>query len=122
MIRLALMLAIALVASPALAEPMLVSATPAADARVTAISRIDLRFSERVLPRMSTASVAMTGMGGVAHPPMPVTGTKVSATATGNGLTLMMPKPLTPGTYQVEWHAMSGKGEHATGQYAFTVE
>lgn len=122
MIRLPLLLAAALFTTPALAEPTLVSATPAADAKVAAPSRIDLRFSERVMPRMSTASVAMTGMGGVAHAPMPVASTRASVTPTGNGLTVTMAKPLTPGTYRVEWHVLSGKGDHATGQYAFTVE
>lgn len=122
MIRLPLLLAAALFTTPALAEPTLVSATPAADAKVAAPSRIDLRFSERVMPRMSTASVAMTGMGGVAHAPMAIAGTRASVTPTGNGLTVTMAKPLTPGTYRLEWHVLSGKGDHATGQYAFTVE
>lgn len=121
MIRLPLLLAAAVVASPALAEPTLVSATPAADAKVAAPGRIDLRFSERIMPRLSTASVAMTGMAGMAHAPMPVAGTTASVTPTGNGLTVTIPRPLTPGTYRVEWHILSGKGEHATGAYAFAV-
>ena len=29
---------------------------------------------------------------------------------------------LPPGTYRVAWHVLSGKGDHVTGQYAFTVE
>ena len=121
MIRLPLTVAAAIVATPALAEPTLVSATPAADATVAAPDRIDLRFSERIMPRMSIATVAMTGMGGMAHAPMPVAGTKASVTPTGNGLTVTMPRPLTPGTYRIEWHVTSGTGDHAMGSYAFTV-
>lgn len=122
MIRLPLAVAATIVATPAFADPTLVSATPAADATVAAPDRIDLRFSDRIMPRMAVVTVAMTGMGGMAHAPMPVAGTKVSVTPTGNGLTVTMPKPLTSGTYRVEWHVTSGKGDHAMGRYAFTVE
>lgn len=122
MIRLPLAVAAAILAAPAFAEPTLVSATPAADATVAAPDRIDLRFSERIMPRMSVVTVAMTGMEGVAHAPMLVAGTKASVTPTGNGLMVMMPRPLTPGTYRVEWHVTSGAGNHAMGNYAFTVE
>ncbi|MBB4618592.1 copper homeostasis periplasmic binding protein CopC [Sphingomonas abaci] len=122
MIRLPLLLAAATLAAPVLAAPTLISATPAADAKVTAPSRIDLRFSERVMPRLSTATIAMTGMGGMAHAPMPVTGAKASVTPTGNGLGVTLARPLAPGTYRVDWHVLSGKGDHATGSYAFTVD
>ena len=115
--------ALVAVATPAavFAHPKLVSATPAADATVAAPTRVELKFSERLIPKLSGATVLMTGMGGTTHAPMAVPGTASSVGADGNSLVVTSKKPLPAGTYRVDWHVVSGDTHRITGTYAFTV-
>ena len=53
------------VSAPAYAHPKLVSSTPAANASVSAPSRITLTFSEGLMPKLSGAEIVMTGMPGM---------------------------------------------------------
>lgn len=108
-------------ASAAQAHPKLVSASPAANATVTKPARIELRFSEKLMPKFSGADLKMTGHGVATHPPM-----KVTATATvardGNTLVLTPKTPLAPGSYTVAWHVVSSDTHRITGNYAFAVK
>ena len=119
-----LAIAAALVAMPAaaIAHPKLVSATPAADTTVAAPTRIALRFSERLIPKLSGASVVMTGMAGMTHAPMAVPGAKSAVGPDGNSIMVTTAKPLPAGTYRVDWHVVSSDTHRITGTYAFTVK
>lgn len=119
-----LAIAAVMVATPAvvIAHPKLVSATPAADAVVAAPKRIALRFSERLIPKLSGASLVMTGMAGMVHAPMVVSGTKSAAGPDGSSVMVTVAKPLPAGTYRVDWHVVSGDTHRVTGTYAFTVQ
>ncbi len=118
MIRIVTIGAAVLLATPVLAHPKLVVANPAANATVAAPARIQLRFNEKLIPRLSGATLAMTGMGGVSHAPMPVPSTTLT---TADTLVVTTEKPLIAGTYRVEWHVVSADTHRVTGDYAFTV-
>lgn len=113
--------ATALVASPALAHPKLVSATPGPNATVSPPAKVQLNFSERLLPKFSGADVTMTGMPGMAsHPPMKVTAT-VKIAADGKTMVVAFAKPLAKGTYRLDWHVVSSDTHRVKGGYAFKV-
>ncbi|MGB3318060.1 MAG: copper homeostasis periplasmic binding protein CopC [Sphingopyxis granuli] len=112
----------ALFASPALAHPKLVSTTPAADASVETPSRITLTFSEQLMPRLSGVEVIMTGMLGMPNHRMAVTGFQTSTGADGKTLIVALPRPLTTGSYQVTWHAVSADTHRIEGNFAFAVK
>lgn len=118
MFRIACAAAALLLAPAALAHPKLVAATPAADAAVAPPSRIALRFSEKLMPKLSDVTLSMTGMNGMKHAPMPVGST---TTAAGDTLTVIPAKPLTAGSYRVEWHVVSADTHRIAGSYAFSV-
>lgn len=121
--RLALPIAFALlgVASAAYAHPKLVSATPAPNATVGTPGRVELHFSERLMPRFSGADLMMTAHGGKAHAPMKVAGTAMIG---GDGRTVVFtPKsPLGAGRYSVAWHVVSVDTHRVAGNYAFAVK
>ena len=104
----------------AMAHPKIVSATPAADATVAAPTKVEIKFSEKLMPKLSAGSLMMTGMGGKAHAPMAVSG--VTSTAAGNTLVLTSAKPLMAGSYMVDWHIVSADTHRVAGNYAFTVK
>ncbi|MGW8142632.1 copper homeostasis periplasmic binding protein CopC [Sphingomonas melonis] len=109
------------VASAAQAHPKLVTASPAANATVAKPARIELRFSEKLMPKFSGADLMMTGHGGATHAPMKITAT---AAVAGNGSTLVLtPKaPLAPGRYTVTWHVVSSDTHRVAGNYTFAVK
>ncbi len=117
-----LIAAAAVLLSPvaALAHPKIVSASPAADATVAAPTKVEIRFSEKLLPKLSGGTLMMTGMGGKPHAPMPVGG--VTSVAAGDTLVLTSAKPLIAGSYKVDWHIVSADTHRVTGDYAFTVK
>jgi len=100
----------------ALAHAHLAKATPAVDATVaTAPTSISLEFNEAIEPKFSGAVV--TGADKV------VVKTGPSAIEAGHKKVLLVPitEALKPGTYTVEWHALSGDGHTVKGSYAFTL-
>lgn len=112
----------ALTAGVANAHPKLVAASPAANAAVSAPSRIQLRFSERLMPRFSGAELVMTGMPGMTdHPAMAVAS---SATVDQGGHTLVVTpaQALARGTYRVDWYVVSADTHRITGTLAFEVK
>jgi methionine-rich copper-binding protein CopC len=106
--------------SGAYAHPKLLSATPAQNATVAAPARIELHFSERLIPQFSGADVMMTAHGGTAHAPM-----KMDSTAAlgedGRTLVITPRSALRAGRYSVSWHVVSADTHRITGNYAFTV-
>jgi methionine-rich copper-binding protein CopC len=118
----AMIAAALLFAAPALAHPRITSATPAADATVAAPAAIELHMTETLMPKLSGATLTMTGMPGMAdHPPMPV---KSTSSVGADGKTLMItPKAkLAAGSYRVDWHVVSSDTHRVTGTHAFTVQ
>ena len=108
--------------SVALAHPKLLSSTPEDKAEGPAPAKIELHFSETLVPEFSAANVVMTAMPGMdMHSPM-----KVAFTVTGgtDGKTMVItPKqPLTTGTYRVDWRAVSADTHRVTGNFSFEVK
>lgn len=110
------------IASPALAHPKLVSATPAAGSTVSAPTQIALAFSETLMPQMSGLDLVMTGMPGMGtHAPMKIAGFKTSVSQDGKTLVAAFPKPLPVGTYDAHWHVVSTDTHRIEGHLTFTV-
>jgi methionine-rich copper-binding protein CopC len=103
------------IAGQALAHAHLKSSVPADKASVASPSELDLTFSEGVNLKFSGIKV---------------TGPKKEEVKLGNAMlmdsdtTLMVPvsDTLEPGTYKVEWHALSNDGHKTNGSYNFTVK
>ena len=115
------MLAALAAPATALAHPKLVSATPAAEATVSKPNKLVLTFSEELVAPLSGVELTMTGMPGMAnHKPMAVKGfeTKVS----GKTMTVVLPRPLPAGTYDLKWHIIGADQHRIEGSYSFTVK
>lgn len=111
-----------LAAGQALAHPQLLASTPAENAEIAAPARIELQFSETLVARVSGAKLVMTGMPGMAdHAPMNVT-TRVSAGDDPRTMVITPASPLVPGTYRVDWRAVSADTHPITGKLSFTVK
>ena len=109
-------------AGGAQAHTRLVSSTPSANATVTKPGRVVLTFNERVVANFTGATLAMTSMPGMAsHQPMAITGFTSAMSADGKTLTLTMRRALTPGTYQLRWHAAGADTHRMEGTLSFTV-
>lgn len=106
-------------ASGAYAHPKLLSATPAANATVAKPKRVELRFSEKLMPAFSKADLTMAAMPGMAAMKMPGT-----AKLAADGRTLVVtPKGTLPaGRYTVDWHVVSTDTHKVAGSYAFAVK
>ena len=106
-------------AGTAYAHPKLLSATPAANATVAKPGRIELRFSEKLMPAFSKADLTMAAMPGMAAMKM------ASVAALGpDGRTLVITpsRPLPRGRYSVAWHVVSTDTHKVAGSYAFAVK
>jgi methionine-rich copper-binding protein CopC len=107
-------------ASSAVAHPKLLSATPAANGTVAKPSRIELHFSEKLVPALAGSTLTSVQVHeGMTHA-VPV----ASATSVGaDGKTLIVqPKaPLAAGSYALDWHAVSVDTHRVTGIHKFTV-
>lgn len=116
--RLALAAALLTVGTAANAHPKLVSATPAPNSAVAAPGRVELRFSEKLMPKFSGADLMMAGAG---HASMKVAS---AATVAADGRTLVVsPKArLGAGRYSVAWHVVSVDTHRVAGNYAFAVK
>lgn len=116
-------LAILAFAGSAQAHTRLVSSSPAANATVSRPGRVVLTFNERVIANFSGAELVMTAMPGMAsHQPMAITGFTSAMSADGKTLTLTMRRALTPGTYQLKWHAAGADTHRMEGTFTFTVK
>ena len=105
------------------AHPKLVAATPAANSAVAKPTKIQLKFSEKLLAPMTGATLTMTAMPGMSgHQPMKMTGFAAAMGPDGKTLTLTMKRPLAKGTYLVAWHAVAADTHRVEGKYSFTVK
>ncbi|MBB4619756.1 copper homeostasis periplasmic binding protein CopC [Sphingomonas abaci] len=109
------------VAGAAQAHPKLMTASPAANATVAKPARVELRFSEKLMPKFSGADLMMIGHSGASHAPMKVTATAAVA-GDGNTLVLTPKAPLALGRYTVTWHVVSRDTHRVAGNYAFAVK
>ena len=119
-----LIAAIALLLTPAaaFAHPKLVAATPAANESVARTTSVKLTFSERLMPKLSTASLIMTGMSGMAnHPDMKMTGITSAIAADGKSIVLTSAKPLPAGSYRADWVIVGADTHRITGKHSFSV-
>ncbi|MES2326249.1 MAG: copper homeostasis periplasmic binding protein CopC [Pseudomonadota bacterium] len=109
-------------AAPASAHPKLIAAVPAENATVAHPSKIQLTFSEQLMPKLSGGTLVMTAMPGMGGDSLMSVG-KVKSTigADGKSLILSSAAPLKAGTYLVDWHTASTDGHRAAGKYSFTV-
>jgi len=111
-----------LATSAAFAHPKLLSSTPADKAEVAAPANIELNFSERLLPEFSAANLLMTAMPGMAaHAPMKMA-FKVAGGSDEKTMVIIPAQPLPPGTYRVEWRAVSTDTHRVTGNLSFEVK
>ncbi|MNY74315.1 Copper resistance protein C precursor [compost metagenome] len=74
------------------------------------------------MTKFSGANLVMTGMPGMAdHAPM-----KVAASVSGSddpkAMAITPAQPLVPGTYRVDWRAVSSDTHPINGNIAFTVK
>lgn len=102
-------------AAPAFAHAHLKSATPPIDGTASSPSELDLMFSEGL-------NLKFTGVK-VMGPDKKAVATGDAALGAGGDTTLVVPvsAPLAPGTYTVDWHALSADGHKTNGHYKFTV-
>jgi len=105
-----------------MAHPKLLASTPADNAEVPAPSKIELRFSEALVAQFSTATLVMTGMPGMAnHGEM----TMAVALVPGDDaktLVITPAQPLMPGSYRVNWRAVSKDTHNVKGKMSFKVK
>jgi hypothetical protein len=111
-----------MIPSATFAHPKLVAATPAANATVTRTNTVKLTFSERLMPKLSTATLIMTGMPGMAnHPDMKMTGVSSAIAADGKSIILVSAKPLPAGSYRADWVIVGADTHRITGKHSFSV-
>ena len=97
------------------------TSSPAPNATVAKPARVELRFSERLMPKFSGADLVMTGMKGMAHPTMKV-GATAAVAADGRTLVVTPKSPLAAGRYSVAWHVVSVDTHRVAGTYGFAVK
>lgn len=104
------------------AHPKLSSATPAADTVVAAPTKIQLVFSEALVAQFSGIDLTMTEMPGMKMGPMKMNGVTATVAADGKTLVATLAKPLTVGTYKVDYHVVSTDTHRIQGSYTFRVQ
>ena len=109
-------------ATAALAHPKLNSAMPAADSVVTAPTKIQLVFSETLVAQFSGIDLTMTEMPGMKMGPMKINGIKPTVGADGKTLVATLAKPLSVGTYKIDYHVVSADTHRIQGSYTFKVK
>jgi len=103
------------------AHPKLLSSYPSDGATVTSPAKIELSFSEKLTTQFSGAKLIMTEMPGMSsHSPMGIKAT-VAGSADPKMMVITPAAPLPPGTYKVEWRAVSSDTHPITGAVTFTV-
>lgn len=114
----------ALVALPgtAMAHVKLTSSTPAANATVSKPTRIELKFSEKLIAPTIKTEVVMAAMPGIKdHPPMKMAHTSQMG-KDGKSMTLMLKKALVPGSYTVKWSAAGADSHRMGSEFSFKVK
>ena len=110
------------VPAAALAHPKLVAATPAANATAARTKTVKLTFSERLMPKLSAATLIMTGMPGMAnHPDMKMTDVTSTVGADGKSIVLTSSKPLPAGSYRADWVIVGADTHRIKGAHSFSI-
>jgi methionine-rich copper-binding protein CopC len=74
------------------------------------------------MPRLSTATLTMTGMPGMAsHPEMRMTGVTSALSADGKSIVLTSAQPLPAGSYRADWVIVGADTHRITGTHSFSV-
>lgn len=106
----------------AMAHAKLVGSAPAANATVSKITAVSLKFNERLIASTVKAELVMTGMPGMKdHPPMPIPFTSAMG-KDGTSMTLQLKRTLGPGTYRVKWSAAGADTHRMGSEFSFTVK
>jgi methionine-rich copper-binding protein CopC len=113
--------AAALAASPALAHPKLIAASPVPNGVVKSTNQLRLIFSEALIGKFSGAEVMVTGMPGMKMKAPVRLPAQVALTRDGKSLVLALPKPLPRGSYRLDWHVVSKDTHRVKGSYGFRV-
>jgi methionine-rich copper-binding protein CopC len=110
------LIAVSLSVNVAFAHPELQSAEPTAgSAATTSPKQIRINFNEAVIPQFSGVELKdQTGK-------LIATGRAAVDPANKNVLVVPIGAQLTPGTYTVEWHAVSEDTHREKGNYLFRV-
>ena len=111
----------ALVATPALSHPKLVSSTPANGATIAAPAAVQLTFNEKLFEKMSGATLATKGMPGMADHPAKTVASSTAFSADGKILTVTPAAKLSAGSYTIDWFGVAGDTHRITGTVSFTV-
>ena len=115
-------LATLLTPTAAFAHPQLIAATPGANAVVARTNTVRLTFSEGLMPKLSTATLVMTGMPGTAnHPEMKMTGVTSVVAPDGKSIVLTSETPLPAGSYRADWVIVGADTHRITGKHSFSV-
>ncbi|MBJ7498483.1 MAG: copper resistance protein CopC [Sphingopyxis sp.] len=118
----AAVLALFLTPAPALAHTKLVGSTPAANATVSKVTAVSLKFNERLIASTVKTELVMTGMPRMKdHPPMPIPFTSAMG-KDGASMTLKLKRALGPGTYRVKWSAAGADTHRMGGEFHFIVK
>lgn len=111
-----------LLAAPAAqAHAKLTSANPAANAVAKAPARIELRFSEKLVPSFSGIDLAMTSMPGMKMSGPEKVAVKSNVADDGKTLVGTLARPLAPGTYRLDYHVVSADTHRIKAGYSFSV-
>lgn len=110
-----------LASGAAFAHPKLVVTTPADHADVSAPGTIEVSFSEALMTQLSGADLMMTEMPGMTMGPVKIE-VKTAASADAKSLVITPARPLSSGTYRVDWHVVSNDTHTAKGSFSFHVK
>lgn len=105
--------------SGAYAHPKLLSASPAQGAVVSKPARLQLNFSEKLVPAFSTADLTMDAMPGMATMKMAST---AKVAPDGRSLIVTPKSALPRGRYTVAWRVVASDTHRVTGTYSFSVK
>lgn len=109
-------LASTVISPSVLAHAHLQQTIPAADSLVSAPQALTLNFSEGIEPGFSGVVVTDSQKQVIRA------GTVTRDEKNKTQLTVPLEQPLTPGTYQVNWHVVSVDGHKTKGSYHFSVK
>jgi copper resistance protein C len=101
--------------APSFAHAHLIASNPAPDSSAVDVREIRLAFSERVIAKFSGIDLKdETGM-------TVATGAASNDPKSKKELIVPVSAKLAPGTYTVEWHAVSDDTHRVTGRFTFKV-
>jgi methionine-rich copper-binding protein CopC len=112
----------AFLTTAAQAHPKLATTLPAADAVVSAPTKVQLTFTEGLVAQFSGIDLTMTEMPGMKMGPMKMNGVKATLAPDGKTLVATLAKPLSAGTYKVDYHIVSTDTHRVQGSYTFKVK